>query len=79
VEKAKIIQITKPGKESSMEVTKFGPISLINVAGKITERLLTNRIMHHIYRNELLNGEQYGFTPQKECNRCCLSSKGVPR
>jgi len=29
------------------------------------EKLLTNRTMHHVYRNELLNGNQYGFTPQK--------------
>ena len=29
------------------------------------EKLLTNRIMHHVYRNELLNSNQYGFTPQK--------------
>ena len=21
--------------------------------------------MHHVYRNELLNSKQYGFTPQK--------------
>ena len=29
------------------------------------EKLLTNRIMHHVYRNELLNSNQYGFTSQK--------------
>jgi len=48
-----------------MEVTKYRPISLINLAGKVMEKLLTNRIMHHVYRNELLNINQYGFTPQK--------------
>ena len=64
-EKVKIVPITKPGKDNSTEVTKYRPISLINVAGKVMEKLLTNRIMHHVYRNELLNGNQYGFTPQK--------------
>jgi ribonuclease HI len=48
-----------------MEVTKFRPISLINVVGKVIKKLLTNRIMHHVYKNELLNGDQYGFTPQR--------------
>jgi hypothetical protein len=63
--KAKMVPITKPGKENSMEVTKFRPTSLINVAGKEMEKLLTNRIMHHVYMEELLNGNQYGFTPQR--------------
>jgi hypothetical protein len=32
------IPITKPGKENSTEVSKFRPISLINVGGKISEK-----------------------------------------
>jgi len=55
VEKVKILPIIKPDKENSMEITKYRPISLINVAGKVMEKLLTNRIMNHVYRNELLN------------------------
>ena len=45
--KVKIVLITKPGKENSTEITKCRPISLINVAGKVMEKLLTNRITHH--------------------------------
>jgi hypothetical protein len=63
--KVKILPIIKPGKENSTEVTKFRPISLTNVAGKILEKLLINRIMHVVYRNELAKRNQYGFTPQK--------------
>ena len=62
--KVKIVLI-KPGKENSTEITKCRPISLINVAGKVMEKLLTNRITHHLYTNELLNSNQYGFTPQQ--------------
>ena len=65
MKKVKIVPIIKPSKENSIEVTKYRPINLINVAGKVMEKLLANRIMHHVYRNELLNGNQYGFTPQK--------------
>jgi hypothetical protein len=73
--KVKIVPITKPGQENSMEVTKFRPISLINGAGKVMEKLLTNRIMHHVYRNELLNGDQYGFIPQKNAIDAALLVK----
>jgi hypothetical protein len=32
---AKIIPISKPGKEKSLEASKYRPISLINIAGKV--------------------------------------------
>ena len=48
---AKIIPITKPGKENSMDPSKYHPISLLNIGGKILEKLFINRINHHIYRN----------------------------
>jgi hypothetical protein len=78
-EKAKIIPITKPGKDNSVEVSKFRPISLINVGGKVLEKILINRTMHHVYSNNLLNHNQFGFTPEKECHRRRTSSKGIPR
>ena len=37
--KVKIVPITKPDKENSMEVTKFRPISLTNVAGKVMGKI----------------------------------------
>ena len=37
----------------------------MNVPGKVLEKLLINRIMHHVNQNELMNRKQYGFTPQK--------------
>jgi len=43
----------------------YRPISLLNTEGKILERLLIKRIMHHLYKTDQLNGIQYGFTPQK--------------
>ena len=73
--KVKIVPITKPGKGNSMEVTKFRPISLTNVAGKVMEKLLTNRITHFVYRNELLNCNQYGFTPQKSAIDAAIEVK----
>jgi hypothetical protein len=48
-----------------MDALTYRPISLINVTGKILEKLLINRIMHHVYSNYLLNHNQFGFTPKK--------------
>ena len=62
--RAVIIPITKPGLENKEEVTKFRPISLLNVAGKVLEKLLINRIMHHLNTGDFLNRNQFGFTPQ---------------
>jgi len=38
---------------------------LINTAGKVLEKLLIKRIMHHLHKTEFLNEKAYSFTPQK--------------
>ena len=73
--KVNIIPITKPGKEKSTEVSKFRPISLINVGGKVLEKLLINRIMHHIHSNSLMNPNQFGFTPRKSAIDAAIAVK----
>jgi hypothetical protein len=60
-----IIPITKPGKEECNDVSKYRPISLLNIGGKLLERLMIDRILFHIYSNDLLSDNQYGFTPQR--------------
>ena len=62
--RATVIPITKPGKENSEEVSKVRPISLLNVGGKVLEKLLINRINYHANLHDFLNPNQYGFTPQ---------------
>jgi hypothetical protein len=47
--------IEKPGREGLSEVHKYLPISLINTGGKLLEKLLINRINHHLHTNMLLN------------------------
>ena len=63
--RAKMIPIVKPGKQERTKVTKYCPISLLNIGGKVLEKLLINRIMHHFHTRNLLNDNQFGFTPQK--------------
>jgi hypothetical protein len=62
---AKMIPIVKPGKENCDDASKFRPISLLYVGGKVLEKLLINRINHQIYSHVLRSGNQFGFMPQK--------------
>ena len=63
--KAKFIPIVKPGKEGSDEVNKFRPISLLGSGGKVLEKLLINRINHHVYSREHMSDNQFELRPQK--------------
>ena len=58
-----------------MEVSKFGPINLINVGGRVLEQMLINRIMHHAYSNNLFNHDHFGFTPRKSATDAALAVK----
>jgi len=73
--KAKIIPIMKPGTQTCEEVTKYRPISLLHVGGKILERDLINRINHYMYSTEFLNKNQYGFIPQTSTTDAIMALK----
>jgi hypothetical protein len=73
---AKLIPIVKPGKENSDEVSKFRPISLLNTGGKVLEKLLINRINHHVFAHDIMNKNQYGFTPQSSTTDAAMAVKG---
>ena len=62
--RAMLIPIIKHGKENSYDVSKYRPISLLNVGGKVLEKVLINRINHHVFTNGHINKNQYGFMPQ---------------
>jgi len=58
-----------------MDPSKYRPISLLNIGGKVLEKLLINRINNHMYKNELLTDSQYGFTPQKSTTDAAMEEK----
>jgi len=66
----------KPGKENSDEVSKFRPICLLNTGGKVLEKLLINRINHHVFAHDMINKNQYGFTPQRSTTDAAMAVKG---
>ena len=73
--KAKIIQVVKPGKENVQY--KYRLISLINVGGKVIEKLLIIRIMHYLYNKNLMNSNQYGFNPKQSTTDDTLTVKNT--
>jgi hypothetical protein len=62
--RAKIIPIVKPGKETCDDISTYRPIRLINTAAKVLEKVLINRIIYHTYSNNLMSKNQCGFTPK---------------
>ena len=68
-----------PGKEGSTDVTKYRPISLLNIGGKVIEKLLIDRINHHVSSYSLLNENQYGLFPQKSKIDAALAAKDFVR
>jgi len=63
--KQKFLPINKPGKESNDYVSKFHPISLLDIGGKVLQKILINRINYHVFSQGFMNENQFGFTPQK--------------
>jgi hypothetical protein len=45
------------------------------MGGKILDKLLINRINYHLYRNDLLSKNQYGFTPQRNTIDAAMAVK----
>jgi len=77
--KAKIIPITKPDTQNSPDVTKYRPISFLNIGGKILEKALINRINHHMKSTEFLKKNQYGFIPQTSTIDAIMALKHLCR
>jgi len=74
---AKIIPIAKLGQENSNETSKYRQISLLNIGGKVLEKLPINKINHHMYMNELLIDSEYGFTPQKSTTDAAMEAENA--
>jgi len=75
--RTKLIPIVKPGKEGSKEVTKFRPISLLNIEGIIMENILISRINYCVYSTNLLNNNQYGFSTQRSTMDAAMAVKNI--
>ena len=75
--KSSIVPIIKPGKEDNRDTSKYRPISLLNVAGKMLDKLMIDRILHHVHSNAGVNGNQYGFIPQRGTVDAAMAVKEI--
>jgi hypothetical protein len=48
---------------------------LLNIGGKVLEKLLINKTVHYIYKIEYINDSQYGFTSQKSTVDAAMAVK----
>lgn len=56
--------IPKPDKEQD-DIKGYRPITLLDLLGKILERLILQRLENHIQSKALISDNQYGFRPGK--------------
>ena len=58
------IMIPKPAKDQH-DPTSYRPISLLNIMGKLLEKILTSRLAPFLETHNLLPNQQFGFRPQR--------------
>lgn len=56
--------IPKPNKSDYTSLAAYRPIGLINVFGKLLEKLVINRLTHHSHTNNYICDQQFGFKLQ---------------
>ncbi|KAJ3641910.1 hypothetical protein Zmor_028380 [Zophobas morio] len=61
---ASTIMIPKPGKDPHSPLS-YRPISLLNISGKIFEKILTNRLTDFLETNNIIPQQQFGFRSQR--------------
>jgi hypothetical protein len=74
--KSSIVPIIKPRKESNRDASKYRPISLLNVAGKVLDKLMIDRILHHVHSHAGFNSNQYGVIPETGTVDAAMAVKG---
>lgn len=63
--KANVVPVHKGGDRN--DVKNYRPISLTSVLGKVMEKLVNARLLHHLKEVRGINIEQHGFLPRRSC------------
>jgi hypothetical protein len=66
----RVIPIFKSGDQ--LDVDNYRPISLLSSISKILEKIVAEKLIHHLVSNNLLYTHQYGFLPKKSTEQNLL-------
>ena len=70
---AKVVPIHKDGPKT--DVSNYRPISLLDSFSKIYEKLMHQRIIEFLDKNNILFDMQYGFRPGRSCEQALLNAQ----
>jgi len=77
MKKSSILPIVKPGKEENREASKYRPINLLNIDGKVLNRIMIDRNMYHVHTSVGLNSNQFDFIPQRGTVDAAMAVKEI--
>jgi len=63
LKQSRVIPIFKSGDH--LECDNYRPISLLSSISKILEKIVSEKLLHHLTSNDLLYVHQYGFIPKR--------------
>jgi hypothetical protein len=63
LKQCRVIPIFKSGNQ--LECDNYRPISLLSSISKVLEKIVAEKLLHHLISNDLLYQHQYGFLPKK--------------
>jgi hypothetical protein len=63
LKQCRVIPIFKAGDQ--LECDNYRPISLLSSISKILEKVVAEKLVHHLLSNDLLYQHQYGFLPKR--------------
>jgi hypothetical protein len=67
---AKVIPVYK-NKGSTRDINSYRPISVLNVFGKIFEKLYYKRLITYLERNQMISSFQHGFRQRRSTSTAC--------
>ncbi|GBO35019.1 Retrovirus-related Pol polyprotein from type-1 retrotransposable element R1 [Araneus ventricosus] len=72
--KAHVVMFHKQGKKET-DPSSLRPICLLDFLGKALDKLITQRLFHHLLSRNILHHHQYGFTPGRNATEAILQLK----
>ncbi|XP_072937471.1 uncharacterized protein [Epargyreus clarus] len=63
--KAFVKTLPKPNKSNYNDISSYRPIGLLDIFGKVLEKLIAKRLIHHLNITNNLHKNQFGFREQR--------------